>query len=302
MASDRSLFLPAAREICERHALPTGEIAPFPDGSTPVFALGAKLVLKLYCPWYLDEFLAETAALEAIGGSLSVPTPEIVAQGSIEGWPYLVISRLAGHLLQDVFPGLSRSERAGIIEEMGVALAALHGIDLGGSPPALAVDWPRFLEERLAGAVDRQRRRGLEPRWAHELEHFLDEHGQLLDRTPPPVLLHTEPTDSAWLVQQKNNRPTLSGLIDFADAMTGDQEYDHVAVGIFISRGDRRLFRRYLLAYGYRTADLDEELSTRLMMLTLVHRYCHLPRFLALCPPPWERPSIERLAGFWFQV
>ena len=41
---------------------------------------------------------------------------------------------------------------------------------------------------------------------------------------------------------------TLSGLLDFESAMTGDRAYEFAAAGLFISRGDPRLLGRILAA------------------------------------------------------
>ena len=100
--------------------------------------------------------------------------------------------------------------------------------------------------------------------------------------------------------QQPREPLACIGLLDFAEAMIGDREYDFAAVGIFITRGRPDLFRRFLKSYGYRPDCLDEALRTRLMLLTLLHRYCHLPWFMSLNPPGLRRQTLECLSEFWF--
>lgn len=299
LCPQNALFLPAAREICRRHGLPAGDLERLPGGSTPVFAVGPSRVLKLYCPYYRTDFAAELAALHAVHGAVTVPTPEVVAHGSLEGWPYLVMSRLEGRPLSALMPELSDLDRQRLMEDMGRALASLHAVRSGEFPEALEVDWPAFLEERERLAAVQQERRGLGPPWLGQIVPFLAFPGDASPRTAA-VVLHTEPTDSAWLLRPESGRLALSGLIDFADSMAGDREYDFPAVGIFVARGDRALFRRFLLSYGYAPGDLDESLRRRLMRLTLLHRYCHLPWFLSYSGVKPREATLDSLADAWF--
>jgi hygromycin-B 7''-O-kinase len=78
---------------------------------------------------------------------------------------------------------------------------------------------------------------------------------------------------------------TLSGLLDFERAMTGDRACEFAAVGLFVSRGDPRLLGRILAAYG-RSFEPRE-----LLAYTLLHLYSNLPEclreLLARPSPPW---------------
>jgi hygromycin-B 7''-O-kinase len=60
------------------------------------------------------------------------------------------------------------------------------------------------------------------------------------------------------------------------------------------------LHRRFLHAYGYTDQDLNEDLTHRLMICTLLHRYSNLPWFLKEAPPPAHVTPLEDLAAFWF--
>jgi hygromycin-B 7''-O-kinase len=300
LASETCRFLPAAREICRRHGLPDGGLERFSEGSTPVFAIGDGLVLKIFCPYYHTDYLAELAFLKTVHRSLPVPIPELAAHGDIDGWPYLVMSRLEGRILSDVWTDLSVDDRGSVVEQIGRALACLHAIPVTEGMAPLRVDWRAFLEERSRAAVEQQRRKGVGREWLEQIESFLSENAALLERSSPGVPLHTEPTDSAWLVRPNGDRWILCGLLDFADSMTGDPEYDFPAVGIFITKGDRALFGRFLAAYDHDRKNLDDSLITRLMMLTLLHRYCHLPWFISLSGFESPTPSLRSLAAFWY--
>jgi hygromycin-B 7''-O-kinase len=105
------------------------------------------------------------------------------------------------------------------------------------------------------------------------------------------VLLHTEVIREHLLV-----RPgtwTLSGLLDFEQAMTGDRADEFAAAGLFVSRGDPRLLGRILAGYG-RGFDPRE-----LLTYTLLHRHSNLPECLSQLPVPPE-PTLDSLAVTWF--
>jgi len=86
---------------------------------------------------------------------------------------------------------------------------------------------------------------------------------------------------------------TLSGLLDFECALTGDRAYEFVAAGLFVSRGDPYLLGRILAAYG-RSFDPRE-----LLAYTLLHVHSNLPECLSeLLAPP--EPTLDSLALTWF--
>ena len=88
---------------------------------------------------------------------------------------------------------------------------------------------------------------------------------------------------------------TLSGLLDFETAMTGDRPYEFAAAGLWIARGDPRLLGRLLAAYGH-SFDPRE-----LLAYTLLHVHSNLPECLSELPVPPE-PTLDSLALTWFST
>jgi Ser/Thr protein kinase RdoA (MazF antagonist) len=105
------------------------------------------------------------------------------------------------------------------------------------------------------------------------------------------VLLHTEVIREHLVVDP--GTWTLSGLVDFETAMTGDRAYEFAAAGLFLSRGDPRLLGRVLAGYG-RGFDPRE-----LLAYTLLHVHSNLPECLRELPAPPE-PTLASLALTWF--
>jgi hygromycin-B 7''-O-kinase len=101
--TDVQTWLPAMRMICQRHTLPAGALARLSEGTNVVFAAGTQYIIKLYPPHWRRLCERERLVAEHLHGKLSVATPAIVAVGELEGWPYLVMQRLAGRYLAEVW-------------------------------------------------------------------------------------------------------------------------------------------------------------------------------------------------------
>jgi hygromycin-B 7''-O-kinase len=295
-------FRPGAEAICGALGLATAALERFPDGSLPVFSVGDELVLKIYPPFERHERDTEAAALRTVEDHLPIPTPRVHAVGELEEWGYLLMGRLRGRSLVEVWPDLAVEDRLRLAGELGEALAALHAIR-GTALDPLRIDWPAFLAKQRATALERQRARGLDERWCEQIPGFLDRsfagHGSP-SNAPAESLLHTEVMREHLLVEPGPDRWRLSGLYDFEPAMVGAPEYEFVAVGLFVSGGEPEVFRAVMRAYGRAEAELDAAFRARVMTLCLLHRYSNLHWFLGRVPPPANARTLEELTECWW--
>nr|WP_042194133.1 aminoglycoside phosphotransferase family protein [Kibdelosporangium sp. MJ126-NF4]CEL21113.1 putative phosphotransferase [Kibdelosporangium sp. MJ126-NF4]CTQ95372.1 putative phosphotransferase [Kibdelosporangium sp. MJ126-NF4] len=264
--------LPGATKLAA--ALGCDEIRRFNHGSLPVYAAG-DAVLKLFPPVYAGEADVESGVLRAVSGRLSIPTPEVRETGEVDGWAYVLMSRLDGEHLDVPTPQLA--------EHLGEALKQLHSVESGGPRP----DWQAFISEQRDTCVQRHRKMGVDEHWLAQVPTFLDQ--DLLPETTD-ALLHTEVMSAHVLLH--NGR--LSGLVDFEPAMHGAPEYEFAAIGPFLTKGDGDSLRHLLRAYGYQ--ELDRGLQRRLMAYYLLHKHGDLKRILV--------PSIttlDELAAHWWR-
>jgi hygromycin-B 7''-O-kinase len=203
-----------------------------------------------------------------------------------------VATQLPGTGLAAAWPAISRAHQERAVSEAGELLAALHGLD---PEPLGAVvgpaDWAAFLAGQCATAALRQREVELPEVWLSQVEGFLESVPLAPGRER--VLLHTEVIREHLLVNPGTG--TLSGLLDFETAMTGDRAYEFAAAGLFVPRGDPRLLSRLLTGYG-RGFDPRE-----LLAYTLLHRHSNLPQCLAQLPAPPES-TLDSLALTWFGI
>jgi hygromycin-B 7''-O-kinase len=298
LLADDSRLREGVAAIAQRHGLHGAQPERYDSGSLPVYALGEQHVLKLFPPPEGQHAAVEARTLAHVQGRLPLPTPELIASGTLEGWHYLLMSRLHGRRLVDVWPELSPADRDRFASELGEGIAALHALDTTGLHD-LEPHWPGFIRQQHQSAVERQRQRGLGEAWLEQIPGFLQAW-----QPPPPArlsLLHTEIMREHLVAMPGPGGWQLAGLFDFEPAMLGAPEYDFASVGLFVACGDGRFLRRLLLAYGYADAALDEALQNRLMAHALLHRYSNLKWYLERLPPQGAG-TLEALARRWWPL
>ena len=294
LCDDEPALAAGVRALLARHGLGDAPRQRYDSGSLPVYAVGTQHVLKLFPPTEDDHAAVEARVLAAVQGRLPIPTPELFAAGTHDGWPYLLMSQLPGQRAVDAWPALSQAERDRAADTLGAALAALHAVDtapLADLPPR----WDGFIAAQRDSAAQRQVERRLDAHWVERIPAFLERW------MPPPaersVLLHTEVMREHLMVDAAR----LSGLFDFEPAMLGAAEYEFASVGLFVACGDARVLRRVLLAYGYASHQLDEALQCRFMAYALLHRYSNLRWYLQRLPADGA-VTLEQLATRWWPL
>jgi hygromycin-B 7''-O-kinase len=295
---DEDTWLPAMRAICAQQGLDPGTLAFAPPGSHVVFRVGDALYIKLFAPFWRSDYVSERAVLGTLDGHATLPVPRLVAEGQIEGWPYVIITAVRGTPLCEVWHRLSESERMRVCYECGTFMAALHAVPTEGLE-AIAVDWDAFVQARAKACLEQAASSGLEQGWLDAvrslLEHALPPPGTSFQ----PVLLSADVTDEHVMIEQYDGRWALAGYIDFGDAMVGDRLYEFAAPACSITRGVPVLTRRMLLGYGFSESELVPDLAERLMAHTLLHRFITLPDLLALFEPDVPTTLWELQQRLW---
>jgi len=277
-----------ARAIARRHGL-EGEFEPYASGSDLVCRVG-DAVVKLTTPRWASELGVQRTLQAHLSGRLPFAVPDVLAEGELEGWPYLVMRRLTAPSLALVWPRLATRARLRLAARLGAATAALHAVP----PPALpGPSWASFRRGLRADLGGRYRSRGLDPAWVAQLEPFV----RAVEPFPACglVLLHTELLGEHVLLREGARGWDVAGLIDLADGRAGSAEYDFVAPVEFVFRGQPGCLRAFLQGYGYPAEALGLHTQRRLLAWGLLHRYGSVRRMLDAAGEP--RPtSLEQLA------
>lgn len=250
-----------------------------------MFRIGDKLVVKLFPADERAFFETERDALERIDGRLSIPTPKLVADGTMGGWHYVVMTQLRGQPLSDVWSAIDREERIRIVRATGAAIAELHALPVEPNDA-----WPRFVSTQRAKARERQAAKGLDDHWLAQVDDFLSAH--LPDS--PHALLHTEVMREHLLAERGDGGWVVTGLVDFEPSMVGASGYELASVGIFVTCGEPGLLETFFEGYG-NSADACE-----IMAWALLHRYSNLKWYIERLGVPNGVRDLEALARAWF--
>ena len=264
-----------ARVIIDKHQLPEASLVLFSEGTNIVFSYGEKKVIKIFPPCHQDQFESERLVLKHVRGKLSIETPVLEHEGQILGWPYLIISKLEGSILETLWENMAHHNKIIIMRELGALIREVHALPIDGLE-AIDCHWPQFLKKQIANCPHQHHANGLPETLLKQLPSYLAAIGEILPPIKKPVLLTGEYTPMNFLVKQVNGIWHISGLIDFGDAMLGLPQYDLLGPGAFLIQGDKQLLSEFLLSYGYLPSEMTDRLSNQLMLLMLLHQYSNL--------------------------
>lgn len=284
--ADASQWLPVALDIARTHGLACTEPHVFTTGTNLVVALDTRLILKIFPPMLRSQFVSERGSLSELRGRLSLPIPEIVAEGERDGWPYLVITRLSGIVGSEVWPSLPEEQKERVLGEIGAVIAEVQRV-----PPGVLCEieprWDAFMRRQMAGCRARHERLGLKQKFLDGLDDLLREAAIPLD--PPPVILTGEYIPENFLLTEDRGQWRVAGLFDFGDVKTGWREYDLLGPSAFMAAGRPRRVRRLFEGFGYSQADVNSALKRRLMALMLLHHASDPIRHI--CIEDWQEKA-----------
>ena len=262
------VWAPAVRAICDRHGLDPSAIQRGTLGSNVVFQCGDVFV-KLFPPLWAADFVRERTVLSHVRG---LPIPELVAEGDVEEWPYLVVSAVPGTPAGELWPELEPDDRANVVLQLGQLMRRLHEHSI---PADLPADWVGFLRERLDRAETHQAVGEPWLTWLRErIAGFAEPNGQR-------VVLSADITGDHVLLGRVAGRLEITGFIDFGDARVGHPWYEFVAPFAFYTFGRPGLSRLLVESYGL---PLTPELADRLTTWCLLHEFGRISDFLESCP------------------
>jgi Ser/Thr protein kinase RdoA (MazF antagonist) len=306
---------PLIRVILARHGIDArDQLKGVVPGSHAVFALGRRLIIKVYSPLFPDDRGKELELYPFLGAVRALKVPRLVASGTVEPsvpeaggrcWPYAIIEFRKGEPLAGIWRELTASQRCGIATVLAQLVSRLHAMPLRGlsSIETTQDSWLGFLERQAASAQARHRA------WGSMREGLLAQIPSYLSGAwRPPAqgwricLLHCDVTADHVLVDPRPGAGKfggdlrITGLIDLGDAMAGDCEFEFLAVYLSALAGDREAFRVFLRAYGHPGWE-DRLFSRRMLAYCLLHEFDLFAEIARLWPGLLGRSrSLEELA------
>ncbi|MGW1426008.1 aminoglycoside phosphotransferase family protein [Bradyrhizobium manausense] len=284
--SDPPQWLPIARDIARSHGIDVGSPHVFSTGTNLVVGFTDKLILKIFPPLLRAQFISERGSLMQLAGRLDLPIPEIVAEGMRDGWPYLVITRLAGTLGSEVWPQLPEVQKERVLRQIGETIAAVQRAPLG---PLADIEprWDAFIHAQMQGCRNRHTRLGLSPKFLEGLDDLLRDAATLIPMDAPPVILIGEYIPENFLLACRDDQWSLAGLFDFGDVRAGWRDYDLLGPSAFMAAGRPGRVRSLLEGFGYEKPDYT--LKRRLTALMLLHQASDLKSHI--CIEGWQEQA-----------
>lgn len=293
------VWVRAANIICARHKLTYDNLRRSLLGENIIFFVDSRYVIKIYAP-FRGQFARERASLRFAHGKFGIVTPEVLHEGELEGWPYLVMTYLEGLPMREVWQSMKASERLSIVTHLSSALRELHSHAAPLKEDALNRDWHGYIEQKARETVERQRACNANPEWLESLPDFIEARMKLLPTSLRSVLLHGDVHPGNVLLVEKSGRWHITGLFDFGDSFCGFHEYEFVAPGVLMVQGRREEQRAMLTAYGYSDAQLDSDLRARLMLLTVFYECSDLRKYALRLRPDAINLTLDELeAAIW---
>lgn len=285
----------ACRSLAERVSSENG--VPFRgrrilEGSTILFRTGHGHIIKIFSSEEPEFCSNEASWLRLLQNRLPVRVPRLKATGTFSGYPYIIMEEITDLPLKRNWKKLSPRNRRSLMVQIADLLRELHSIPLREAP-SVHTDWSSFISGQKENLESNHRGFGLGEARLEEVIEFVRDTPPV-ESTSPGVLCHTEIMLEHLFMRYEKGRPRLTALIDFEPSMQAVPEYDMCAVGVFVSQGERGLFKRFLKGYGHDGNPNDT------MRMLLLHRYSNLKWFISTLPSALREASLGDLARFWF--
>ena len=287
------VWIEVASEILSRHQVDHSSVKRAEHGENIVFLIDDKLVLKIYTP-LKNGFHRERAGLEFAESRTTLPIPQIIEEGEIEGFYYMIMTQFTGaSLTRKEWLKLEKREQIVIVAQLASGLKELHSYD----PSSFDFDWREFLRIQVESATDKQRTEGGNPEWIESMPAYFEKYLPLIPDKVADSFQHGDVHFGNLRFETENSALRICGLFDFADSIVGFHEYEFVAVGVLMIQGQGELQREFFRAYGYKDADIDITLRHRMMMLTMLYEYSSLRRYaerVGVNPMGYSLEELER--------
>jgi hygromycin-B 7''-O-kinase len=275
--TDIELWTPVVRAICRREGVGCRDIQPGYPGTNAVYVVDRAHVVKVYAPFCHRDYELERELYPILAHDPQIPAPHLLAWGTWQDrveWPYIVMDYLPGRPIGEVRDHILPSNRVAIAAHLGHILRRLHAtsLDALGALDGSGREWRRFMCSRKGEFAEQFRReKALPPKVIDQCETWLTSVWEDV-QSEHLVLLNGDVTQDHVLVQQWDGVWRISGLIDFADALIGQVEYEWVALWFGALDREAEPMRACIAAYDSDRA-LDQQFAKRAMAVTLLHEF-----------------------------
>ncbi|MCO7226668.1 phosphotransferase family protein [Pleionea sp. CnH1-48] len=300
-------WLPALEFIKQKHELKFDSIHRISKGGNALFACGPDLIVKLVPHHWRYQADAEVVGLQLAAqqplllSSAELNTPDLLAYGEMDGWVYLVISRLEGASLGDVWDELAEVDKQSLSYQVGALARQIHQLQVETNNP-IAVDWHLYLKKLIAESYARHKRNQLATPLLETCQEYLSAHKGFYD-TQAPCLIHMDLHQDNLMVQQQNSGWRLSGVLDFGDAIIGcDPLLELLTPILFLGQGQRKRIEAVIQGYGYNLNTINDEFQKKCLAYMLIRPASNLNYVMDYAGVKGKRNSWQDIADQLFPI
>ncbi len=288
-------WMPVLEHLQQVYRLPVGQWTRIPEGANALFELGDEVIVKLVPPNWRGQGEKELIVAPLLNGKLSLETPRLIGGGIIDNWVFVISSRLQGTSLADVWPSLDVGQKRLIMLQVGTLLRELRSIAVDGDS-AIRVDWQHYIGTLVCACLARHQRKAMPAHLAAQVMPYIDAAG---DFSPPAQarLIHMDIHPWNLMARNDQGRWTLSGLIDFGDAIVGNNDrFELLTPLMFMAQGNPILVKALLDAYGMLNDDDAPTLRRQLMATALIRPDSDVGFCMQQVPVSGPRDTWEQIA------
>ncbi|MFZ6745457.1 aminoglycoside phosphotransferase family protein [Undibacterium sp. JH2W] len=294
-------WLPVLDYLQQTFDLPAGNWEKIPLGANALFSLGDEVIVKLVPPNWRRQGDKEILVTPLLEGKLSLQTPRLLGSGEIDGWVFIISSRLHGTLLADIWPSLALEEKLAIMQQTGQLMRELGSVKLDADI-AIKVDWSGYIQKLIADCMARHQRRKMPEVLLAQVMTYLEQAGDFA-RADELRFIHMDIHPWNLMAKQEQGLWKLSGLLDFGDAIAGNSDRLEILTPmIFMAQGNPLLLKALLQAYGGIEDISTAELQRQLTAYMLIRPDSDVTFCMQQVPASGPRDSWEQVAEQMFPL
>ncbi|WDE03596.1 phosphotransferase [Thalassomonas viridans] len=293
--SPDEFWQPLLEHLKEKHQLPDGSWQRIRTGANVLFSLDDQLVLKIVPPNWGYQGQAEIDSCSLLGRQLSVAIPEVVASGTVNNWLYVVMTKLPGTSLADVWQDLGHSDKLVLVKQLGSFIRELHQLTLPDDHQ-MKVNWADYIDKLKQDCLPRHKRKGVDESLVAQIEAYLSGQALVFD-DGTDLFIHMDLHPWNLMVQHKEGQYRLSGVLDFGDAIVGRSRLLELLTPLlFMCQGDKALALALLKSYSLLDVDDKEVLRQQLMAIALLRPACDFKFVLSQVPQTGDRDNWQQIS------
>ncbi|WP_281556915.1 phosphotransferase [Thalassomonas sp. RHCl1] len=292
---------PLLNFIQEKHGLAQGSWQRIHAGGNVLFALNDEFIVKVVPPNWVYQGQAEIDAAALLGQQLSIAIPRILASGTVNNWLYVVMTKLSGVSLADVWQELSQDDKLLLVQQLGQFIRELHRLALPADHK-MKVNWEDYLEQLKENCVPRHQRKGVNADLVMQIEAYLAQQELTFD-DGADIFIHMDLHPWNLMVEQKGGQYCLSGVLDFGDAIVGRSRLlELLTPMLFMCQGNEALVQTLLESYALLDVTDKEKLRQQLMAIALLRPACDFNFVLSQVPVSGERKNWQQISRQLFPL